>query len=170
MEGVHLSASSHLLIFLIEKFFNLPYLSLVRYADHIACQRVEMMQSLSPDELLSQLTEQHIKTLNNFFSQQTKYSHRHQRLISLLELLKRQVNDYNSGIIPTNVQEAEKGENKQSDCSFDLDKTPSTPLAHSKSLFFSNIKTSPSIDFFMLYVSDSKANSSPVYSNLDKEW
>ena len=68
MEGVHLSASGHLLNLLIEKYFHLPYLSLVRYADHIACQRVEMMQSLSPDELLNQLTEQHVKILNKFFS------------------------------------------------------------------------------------------------------
>ena len=104
-----------------------------------------MMQSLSPDELLSQLTEQHIKTLNKFFSQQSKYSHRHQRLISLLELLKKQVNDYNSGVI-TNDQNVEK----QNEVSFELDKAPSTPLAHSKAMFFSNIKTSPSIDFFML--------------------
>jgi len=124
-----------------------------------------MMQSLSPDELLSQLTEQHIKTLNKFFSQQSKYSHRHQRLISLLELLKKQVNDYNSGII-TNDQNVEK----QNEVSFDSDKAPSTPLAQSKSLFFSNIKTSPSIDFFMLYVSGSSASASPVFSNLDKEW
>jgi hypothetical protein len=128
-----------------------------------------MMQSLSPDELLSQLTEQHIKTLNKFFSQQSKYSHRHQRLISLLELLKKQVNDYNSGVI-TNKQNVEKGEMKQNEGSFDLDKAPSTPVTHSKSLFFSNIKTSPSIDFFMLYVSGSSANASSVFSNLDKEW
>jgi hypothetical protein len=83
----------------------------------------------------------------------------------LLELLKKQVNDYNSGII-TNDQNVEK----QNEVSFELDKAPSTPLAQSKSLFFSNIKTSPSIDFFMLYVSGSSASASPVFSNLDKEW
>ena len=168
LEGVHLSASSHLLNLLIEKFFHLPYLSLVRYADHIACQRVEMMQSLSPDELLNQLTEQHVKILNNFFSQRAKYSKRHQRLISLLDHLKRQVNDYNAGIIPDNVNTADK----ELDASLELCKTPSTPITNSSSLFFNNMKTSPSIDFFMLYVSDSASNSktTSTISNLDKEW
>ena len=165
MEGVHLSASSHLLNLLIEKFFHLPYLSLVRYADHIACQRVEMMQSLSPDELLNQLTEQHIKILNKFFSQQTKYSQRHQRLISLLDHLKKQVNDYNTGVITGNEQETALSTSPKP-------QTPSTPITNSASLYLSNMKTSPSIDFFMLYVSDSSGNSntSSVFSNLDKEW
>lgn len=68
LEGVHLSSSGHLLNLLIDKYFRLPYLSLVRYADHIACQRVEMIQSLSLPELSHQFTEQHLKQLDKFFT------------------------------------------------------------------------------------------------------
>lgn len=68
LEGVHLSSSGHLLNLLIDKYFRLPYLSLVRYADHIACQRVEMIQSLSLAELSNQFTEQHLKQLDKFFT------------------------------------------------------------------------------------------------------
>lgn len=35
LEGVHLSSSGHLLNLLIDKYFPLPYLSLVRFADHV---------------------------------------------------------------------------------------------------------------------------------------
>lgn len=97
LEGVHLASSGHLLNLLIEKFFSLPYLSLVRYADHIACQRVEMMQSLTPNELATQLSEQHLKILDSFFNEQFKYSYRHQRLISLLEQLKKVITNFSQG-------------------------------------------------------------------------
>lgn len=155
LEGVHLSASSHLLNLLIDKYFNLPYLSLVRYADHIACQRVEMMQSLATDELLNQLTEQHVKVLNKFFNEQFKYSYRHRRLISLLEQLKRLINDYSTS------------ENETKNSIIDeslLDKGSASPS--------SAMKTSPSIDFFMLYVSNSNTAKpqSSIFANLDKEW
>lgn len=73
LEGVHLASSGHLLNLLIDKFFRLPYLSLVRYADHIACQRVEMIQSLSLNELANQFTEQQLKKLDKFFTLQFRY-------------------------------------------------------------------------------------------------
>lgn len=72
LEGVHLSSSGHLLNLLIDKYFELPYLSLVRYADYIACQRVEMIQSLSVHELSNQFTEKHLKQLDKFFTPQFK--------------------------------------------------------------------------------------------------
>jgi hypothetical protein len=159
LEGVHLSASSHLLNLLIDKYFGLPYLSLVRYADHIACQRVEMMQSLAAEELLNQLTEQHVKVLNKFYNEQFKYSYRHRRLISLLEQLKRLINDYSTS----------DAENRNS--IVDGSVSPSSPTS---SQLFSNpaMKTSPSIDFFMLYVSNSNTTKpqSSIFANLDKEW
>ena len=86
LEGVHLSASGHLLTLIVDKYFQLPYLSLVRYADHIACQRVEMMLSFTGEELLTQLSEELLLNLRKFFAE-FKYSFRHQRLISLLEQL-----------------------------------------------------------------------------------
>ena len=86
LEGVHLSISGQLLEFLVEKYFKLPYLSLVRYADFIACQRLEMIQSLSIDEVNQQLNEEHLNKLLKYF-QVFKYSHRHQRFISLLKKL-----------------------------------------------------------------------------------
>ncbi len=92
IEGVHLSASGHLLNLVIDKYFHLPYLSLVRYADHIACQRIEMMLSLSTSELLMQLSEEQINNLNKYFID-FKYSFRHKRLILLLEQLQSSLND-----------------------------------------------------------------------------
>jgi uncharacterized membrane protein YgcG len=101
LEGVHLSASGHLLNLLIDKFFHLPYISLVRHADYIACQRVEMMQSMAPEQIFQNiLQEDHINNLNLFFSQQFKYSFRHQRLISLLSELKQMLNDFNNSNQP----------------------------------------------------------------------
>ena len=92
IEGVHLSASGHLLNLVIDKYFHLPYLSLVRYADHIACQRIEMMLSLSTTELLMQLSEEQIINLNKYFID-FKYSFRHKRLILLLEQLQSSLNE-----------------------------------------------------------------------------
>ena len=152
LEGVHLSASNHLINLLIDKFFNLPYLSLVRYADHIACQRVEMMQSLSPDELSNQLNnEQHTKYLNKFFNEQYKYSFRHQRLISLLEQLKHLISSYNNS-------NSEEDETSKSIIQSESDD--------------SAIKPSPSIDFFMLYISSGTSNNqnNNLFNDLDKEW
>ena len=117
-----------------------------------------MMQSLSPDELANQLTEQHVKVLNNFFREQSKYSRRHQRLLSLLDNLKGQVNDYNAGVTP--------GQEKS-----DTVVMPTTPP--SSSMLYGKMTVSPTIDFYKLYVSDSgngMDNSLPVFSNLDKEW
>lgn len=90
IEGVHLGSSSHLLNLLIDKFFDLPYLSLVRYADHIACQRVEMMIEPTKSEPLNQLSLEHMQNLRKFFTE-FKYSFRHNRLISLLEQLQKSV-------------------------------------------------------------------------------
>ncbi len=96
LEAVHLASSGHLLNFLIDKFFELPYLSLVRYADHIACQRVEMMsepvKSVDGGDCL--ITEQHMTSLNKFFSE-FKYSFRHKRLVSLLGQLRVSVDNEN---------------------------------------------------------------------------
>jgi hypothetical protein len=91
LEGVHLSASSSLLSLLISKFFNLSYLSLTRYADHIACQRVEMLLSLSSDEITNQFDENNIQILNAFYNNQMRNT-RHKRLISLLEQLRQLIN------------------------------------------------------------------------------
>ena len=88
LEGVHLSISGHLLEFLVEKYFNLPYLSLVRYADFISCQRLEMIQSLSINEVNQQLDDEHLNKLSKYF-ELFKYSHRHQRFISLLKKFKK---------------------------------------------------------------------------------
>lgn len=160
LEGIHLSSSGHLLNLLIDKYFNLPYLSLVRYADHIACQRVEMMQSLSHTDLLSQLNEQNVRLLNKFFDEQTKYSFRHQRLVLLLEQLKRIMENPNEIIVETMSQAGSPGLGPQ---------TPGTPTSGS-------LKTSPSIDFFMLYVASNKSSMTGStgggggFSNLDKEW
>lgn len=60
---------------------------MVRYADHIACQRVEML--IEPEEksnFPNQLTEQQLTNLTKFFVS-FKYAFRHQRLISLLDQL-----------------------------------------------------------------------------------
>ena len=91
VEGIHLSVSGHLLEFLVEKYFKLPYLSLVRYADFIACQRLEMIQLLSIDEIKQQLDEEHFNKILKYF-QGFKYSHRHQRFISLLKNLNQILN------------------------------------------------------------------------------
>jgi hypothetical protein len=93
LEAVHLSSSGQLLNLIIDKYFHLPYLSLVRYADQIACQRVEMLQSLPAEELLKQLNEQNMIMLTSFFGEQFKYSYRHKRLISLLDLLKKNIDN-----------------------------------------------------------------------------
>ena len=74
------------------KYFNLPYLSLVKYADYIVCQRIEMMLSLSTNDLLIQLSEEQIINLNKYFLD-FKYSFRHKRLISLLEQLQSSLNE-----------------------------------------------------------------------------
>ena len=92
VEGIHLSASGHLLNLIIDKYFNLPYLSLVKYADYIVCQRIEMMLSLSINDLLIQLSEEQIINLNKYFLD-FKYSFRHKRLISLLEQLQSSLNE-----------------------------------------------------------------------------
>jgi hypothetical protein len=144
LEGVHFSVSGQLLNLLIDKYFHLPYLSLVRYADHIACQRVEMLQSLSGEELQSQLTEQNIKMLNKFFAEQFKYSYRHKRLISLLDQLKKTV-----------YSAAAEG----------FESPPQSPMPNLAANMLSQIKASPSIDFFMLYTTPALAA-----TNLDKEW
>lgn len=86
IEGVHLGSSGHLLNLLIDKFFNLPYLSIVRYADHIACQRVEMMIEPTKSDLQDLLTDEHMRNLDKFFLD-FKYKFRHKRLLSLLEQL-----------------------------------------------------------------------------------
>jgi hypothetical protein len=138
LEGVHFSASGMLLNLLVDKFFHLPYLSLVRYADHIACQRVEMLQSLGGgDELHTQLTEHNITMLNKFFAEQFTYSYRHKRLIALLDQLRRTATTAAASSPPRTP--------------------PLVPL--------SQMKTSPSIDFFMLYTTPALATAS-----LDKEW
>lgn len=80
----YIASSGHLLNFLVDKFFNLPYLSLVRYADHIACQRVEMLIEPEKSDFPNQLTEQQLTNLTKFFVS-FKYAFRHQRLISLLD-------------------------------------------------------------------------------------
>lgn len=76
IEGVHLGSSGHLLNLLIDKFFNLLYLSLVRYADHIACQRVEMMIEPTKSDLQDLLTDGHMRNLDKFFLD-FKYKFRH---------------------------------------------------------------------------------------------
>ena len=152
LEGVHLSTSGQLLNLLIDKYFHLPYLSLVRYADHIACQRVEMLQSLSTDELLGQqLTEHNIQLLNNFFTEQFNFSYRHKRLISLLDQLRRRTINNES----VNTKSNSDLTNNES----------SPPRSSCMPSLSSQMKTSPSIDFFMLYTTPSFST-----ANLDKEW
>lgn len=145
LEGVHLSSSGQLLNLLVDRFFHLPYLSLVRYADHIACQRVEMLQSIPLGELGCQLTEENIKFMSKFFHEQFKYSYRHRRLISLLDQLKKTIDQYNQDQSSNSLihQEVTSEEN------------------------MGGIKPSASIDFFMLYTSPALANSN---ASLDKEW
>ncbi len=123
MEAVHLAASGHLLNLLIDKFFEMPYLSLVRYADHIACQRVEMMSEPVANRTTSDdggvlngsgeglITEQHMASLNKFFTE-FKYSFRHKRLVCLLEQLKASTSS--SGWEATDQQEELEG--RFSDC------------------------------------------------------
>lgn len=132
MEGVHLSASGNLLNLVIDKYFHLPYLSLVRYADHIACQRIEMMLSLATEDLLVQLSEEQIYNLNKYF-QDFKYAFRHKRLISLLEQLQASLNEVSAPVASNE---------------FALESPTRTDLTDF------NMKPSPSIDFFQLYVSN----------------
>lgn len=166
LEGVHLSSSGHLLNLLIEKYFALPYLSLVRYADHIACQRVEMIQSLPLHELSNQFTDQHLKQLDKFFTPQFKYSYRHQRLIQLLEQLKKSIDDYNMCGDGGNQSEAHNSLLTKAS-SVSIDESPSTPTMPP---LFSAMKTSPSVDFFMLYLNSSSTSAFATTSYLDKEW
>ena len=132
--------------------------SLVRYADHIACQRVEMMLSLSLAELMNQITELHMNNFGKFFSQ-FKYSFRHKRLILLLEQLQSVLSS-----------PAELGVEESQNESI-LVETSHKPIG--------SMNTSPSIDFFMLYIKSgaphlvtNQITRSPSlnFGNLDKEW
>jgi hypothetical protein len=120
-----------------------------------------MMQSLSPDELSNQLTEQHTKYMNKFFSEQFKYSFRHQRLISLLEQLKQLITSYNNS-----DSEANQNDNSALENNSNSRKSEDTILPHM-------FKPSPSIDFFMLYVTSTKSSintNTNLFNDLDKEW
>lgn len=96
LEAIHLSVSGHLLNFLVDKYFHLPYLSVVRYADFIACQRLEMMQSLPIHEIENQLSKEYTEKLLFFFND-FKFSHRHHRFISLLKKLNASFKNEHSG-------------------------------------------------------------------------
>lgn len=101
IEGIHLDSSCHLVSLLIEKFFKLPYLSLVRYADHIACQRVEMIHSLSKEDLNTIFTKKNLETLDMFYESQAENCARHQRLFNLLEQLKQKLDEPAQNVIKT---------------------------------------------------------------------
>lgn len=138
-----------------------------------------MIQSLSLEELSNQFTEQHLKQLDKFFTQQAKYSYRHQRLIHLLEQLKRSIDDYNNnrGVVVGgggggggggNIGEDQQQPPQTTSSSPPpLLESPSTPTV--PSLISSMMKSSPSIDFFMLYLNNN-TNNKYDSNNLDKEW
>ena len=172
LEGVHLSASQHLVCLLMDKFIELPYLSLVRYADHIACQRIEMLQSLPGDELARQLAAASASTstvggggvgdhyhLGKMFAvcetrlRSARTTGRHQRLISLLDQLRGSIEHASAG-------------------SADWSSMAGGDEAASKRL-----TSSASIDYFMLYVNKASSgaglatnNNNSESINMDKEW
>ena len=87
IQRLHVNTSGILLEFLIHRFLTLKHLRLVRFADHIACERLEMIQLLSRNDLTDQLDEIKINQLINHVLN-LKNSSRHQRLISLLKQFK----------------------------------------------------------------------------------
>jgi hypothetical protein len=157
VEGIHLSSSGLLLTLLIEKYFDLPYLSLVKYADYIACQRVEMINSLPVNEIAAQLSEQTMRTLHRFV--QMKSAQTHKRLVSLLEQLQQSLT---ATATTTTASEVSQLENN-----LQIERNAS------------EMKPSASIDFFMLYLNTSIGNNSEpaeqsaagfAFNYLDKEW
>lgn len=108
-----------------------------------------------------------------FFLLFIRYSYRHKRLIQLLEQLKKSIDEFNN----TAVGEMAGAEIVMS-CSTNNEQqasaveTPSTPPMSTTSFAAASalLKTSPSIDFFMLYLTSNSNATASCLSYLDKEW
>ncbi|CAF0772812.1 unnamed protein product [Didymodactylos carnosus] len=91
LEAIHLDQSGILLLLLIEHFLQLPYMTIIRLAETIICQRIEMMLTIDIRDLEKQLLPKHLPLILKLLSIKEK-NKRNERLMVLVQRMAKQVN------------------------------------------------------------------------------